>query len=233
MGRPESIYALALALLLLSGCASVPLPEQGIQNFPPKGAIEPLKGAKSLVEKSRIPEAGRNVSAQIELPSEQPLPLTDSAENKTAQGQNSSSPLPLPDAPAIALSNNTSTQVTAPSPESAEAITSEISIARPGQPQVYFYYSTYCPYSLSILPQVQKQQARFENFTEWHSFNVFTQQGYYFFDKMLAERNLSGTSRVVPILIVGDRVMVGIQEINSTMVSMLWNITKKQRLAAN
>ena len=82
---------------------------------------------------------------------------------------------------------------------------------------------------------MQLEQTRFENFTEWHSFNVFTRQGYYFFDKMAQERNLS--ARVVPVVIVAwgknSRMMTGIQEINSTMVSLIWNITKDARLAAN
>ena len=80
-------------------------------------------------------------------------------------------------------------------------------------------------------------QTRFENFTEWHSFNVFTRQGYYFFDKMAEERSIPAADRVVPIAIVTwgkkSQMMTGIQEINSTMVSLIWNVTKEARMAAN
>ena len=113
-----------------------------------------------------------------------------------------------------------------PSNESAEELPAEISIANPSMLQVYYYYSTYCPYSMGIKPFMDRQQVRFENVTEWHTFDVSTRQGYYFFDKMASERNLSNASRVVPLAIVGGAMFVGIGEINKSFAITIIRATK-------
>ena len=217
--RTDLALAIALSFLLLSGCITIP-----------QEAAKPLSQAKELVKKSSIPIPSGS-------PQQATVPSAAQQANATSQtAANQSPPASLQQAgQTLSVSNNTTTAVSAPSSESAEVLQTEISISNPQQPQVYFYYSSYCPYSIRILPYMQLEQTRFENFTEWHSFNVFTRQGYYFFDKMAQERNLS--ARVVPVVIVAwgknSRMMTGIQEINSTMVSLIWNITKDARLAAN
>ncbi|MCX6773239.1 MAG: hypothetical protein NTV88_05755 [Candidatus Micrarchaeota archaeon] len=218
--------ASSLALLLLFGCIAIP---QEVSK-PLSDASKPLSVAKALVEKSNLPLPSKSDS-QPALPAR--LQSADAA-NQTDENSSVSSQQDVSPSPA---SNNTSTIVSSPSNESAEELPTKISISNPSQPQVYFYYSTYCPYSIRILPYMQLQQTRFENFTEWHSFNVFTQQGYYFFDKMAVERSIPPSGRVVPIVIITwgphSQMMTGIQEINSTMVSLIWNVTKDARLAAN
>lgn len=235
--RPATIAALALAFLLLAGCISTPMGD-----FPPKGAAGPVKDAKSLVEKSSIPLPDKN--APLPLPEKNPAqpdkepPAATSPPERQAETPLPAQPAPPSPAPAAqaAPSNNSTTPVIAPSAESAPELETEISIANPRLPQVYFYYSSYCPYSIRILPFVQKQQSRFGNFSEWHSFDVYTQQGYYFFDRMASSRNFTNASRAVPLIIVGanpesGRMLQGINEINSTLAYLLWNVTREERLA--
>ena len=211
----SQIFVLAASAILLLGCAS-PISESGISGALPKNATGPLKQAESLVNKSSLPSI---------LPLARPQ-QSSSAQAGGASAPNSSAILPNAGPALLSSANNSSTPVTLPSQQSAEQLGTQISISNPSLPQVYFYYSTYCPYSIRILPFVQQAEADFANTTEWHSFNVFTRQGYYFFDKMAQERNFTNASRVVPVIIIGatpesGKMLTGIYEINSTLVPLL------------
>lgn len=145
--------------------------------------------------------------------------ISSSAANSTPANSapvqsNVSTPVIAPDAPNSSSPANDSSN-----------FSTEIEMLHPQRLQVYFYYSTYCPYSMAVKPYVESQQQAFENSTEWHSFNVWTQQGYYFFDKMAIERNLSSKGRVVPIIVAGGRMLAGIGEINESLRGLLLNYT--------
>jgi len=217
--RPEFIAALALAFLLLFGCV-LPFGQPDIQNFPPENFTGPLKEAASLVEKSRLPFPGNNATPPVQEQKEDE-PETEGKSGPEEMQNITAIPSPVPDSP-----SNSSTPVTAPSNESAEELQTEISIANPGMLQVYYYYSSYCPYSMKIKPFMDRQQVRFENVTEWHTFDVSTRQGYYFFDRMAAERNLSNSSRVVPLAIADGTMFVGIEEINKSFAITIIKATR-------
>lgn len=202
--RPVLSVALLCNILLLSGCVAPP-----IENFPPQNVTGSLKDAASLVGKSSIPVPLQRTNASLPAPPAQE-PKQDAAATESGAGPaQDTATLPSPSA-------NFSTPVTAPSNESAEELQAEISIANPSLLQIYYYYSSYCPYSMRIKPFMERQQVRFENVTEWHGFDVSTRQGYYFFEKMANERNLSNSSRVVPLAIVDGSMFVGIPEINKS-----------------
>lgn len=220
--RPEFIAALALAFLLLFGC-TLPFQQPDIQDFPPKNISGPLKEAKSLVEKSNLPLPSKDMA--IPVPSSLPQETTEgeiATEGSTGPEQNATAIA----SPPVLASNNSSTPVTAPSNESAEELPTEISIANPVLLQIYYYYSTYCPYSMRIKPFMDRQQVRFENVTEWHTFDVSTRQGYYFFDKMARERNLTNASRVVPFAIADGSTFIGIEKINKSFALTVIKATK-------
>ena len=217
--RPVSILALMLASLLLFGC-TLPLQQPDIQNFPPENITGPLKEVSSLVGKSSLPLPSRNATLPVQEQNEEAQ--EEESENEPATPPNITTPV----SPPVLASNNSSTPVTVPSNESAEELPAEISIANPSMLQVYYYYSTYCPYSMGIKPFMDRQQVRFENVTEWHTFDVSTRQGYYFFDRMASERNLSNASRVVPLAIVGGAMFVGIGEINKSFAITIIRATK-------
>ena len=138
---------------------------------------------------------------------------------------NNGTPLPakLNETPAMPVipPNNGSTGNVSP-----VNFTNSSSILHPDRLQVYYYYSRYCGYCRLTAPIVEAEEGKFGNSTEWHKFDVYTQEGYNEFDRMALSRNLSNSSRVVPILIAGGKMLIGFPEINSTLDGLLLNSTK-------
>jgi len=96
----------------------------------------------------------------------------------------------------------------------------------PNRVNTSYFYSPNCAYCNRVAPLIQALQSQFSNSTAWGSYNVLTPEGYAAFDQMAKKLNLPNSSRVVPLVVAGNRTFVGEPEINSSLSNSLANLTK-------
>jgi hypothetical protein len=74
--------------------------------------------------------------------------------------------------------------------------------------------------------------SKYANGSQWHAFDVLTLEGYGAFDRMAGENNLSNSSRVVPLVVIGKpegkRMLFGIVEISQGLLWELQNWTENR-----
>lgn len=149
-------------------------------------------------------------------PAESAVQQAATALAKPIPGNNSSSQIALPPLPAEAPLQLGTLPALPPSPLSENSsVTRALEILHSSLPTIHYYYSPSCPYSIRVSPQIEKLMEKYAGKIQWEKFDVLTQEGYDAFDRMINENGLGNSSRVVPIVVAGNRTFIGIEEISN------------------
>ena len=84
-------------------------------------------------------------------------------------------------------------------------------------PTIYYYHSTMCAISKAVRPTVDSIHEKFNKSVVWKEFNVVNLQGLTAFNKHTDEFNIPNESRLIPMLIIGNKHFVGIESINGSI----------------
>lgn len=100
-------------------------------------------------------------------------------------------------------------------------------IRNPNLVQVYYYYSSTCPFCNAIIPHIDQLAKQYENVTEWHQFNVLVAEDLSEYNAMAFRFNLTlPNERVVPIVVIKGTKLTNMFEINRSLASLLENETR-------
>ena len=90
-----------------------------------------------------------------------------------------------------------------------------------GRLMVYFFYSRSCKSCKAIGPYVESIGKNYSSVTEWHGFDINTQDGRAEYLRFFKELNLPQNRSGVPTIFVNNTLLWGRYEINGTLEKII------------
>ena len=86
---------------------------------------------------------------------------------------------------------------------------------------VYYFYAHYCIASQAINPEIARLEAKYRNSVVFEKYNITEPEAFRQYNLFAAKYNLSNKSRVVPLVYVDGKILVGRFEINDSLEGLM------------